>query len=166
MSSPCHSSGINLIDEGYVISGEKITYPVTQPAEAGRGRSDEVEKPGYSKAVFPLAKAGVVWPQFCFALLLGLVILLNYYDIMHTIYLYSHSLAVEGNPLMGYLLKADQRLALMIKMGVAVVFAIVMLIYARIHFKRAFLYTSLIALVYVLVALWHMTGIYITYWLT
>ncbi|NLF44454.1 MAG: hypothetical protein GX581_00110, partial [Syntrophomonadaceae bacterium] len=59
------------------------------------------------------------WPQLGLALLLGLVVLLNYYDIMHTIELCSAFMATEGNPFMRYLLRLSPELAIVLKMGSA-----------------------------------------------
>ena len=105
------------------------------------------------------------WPQLGLVLLLGLVVLLNYYDIMHTIELCSAFMATEGNPFMRYLLGLSPELAIVLKMGAAMLFALVMACYARINFRRALIYTSLITAVYLLAALWHVTGQWITGWL-
>lgn len=104
-------------------------------------------------------------PKIYLALLLMLVIALNYYDIMHTIYLYSSANVTEGNPFMGILLDTNPRLAVILKMSIAVVFAITMIIYSRIQLRRAYVITSVITLIYLIIAVWHMTGLYITNWL-
>ena len=104
-------------------------------------------------------------PKIYLALLLMLVIALNYYDIMHTIYLCSSANVTEGNPFMGILLDTNPRLTVILKMSIAVVFAITMIIYSRIQLRRAYVITSVITLIYLIIAVWHVTGLYITNWL-
>lgn len=97
-------------------------------------------------------------PKIYLALLLMLVIALNYYDIMHTIYLCSSANVIEGNPFMGFLLDASPRLAIVFKMGIAILFAFTMLVYSMIHFRRACMISSFIALIYLMLAAWHVSG--------
>ena len=105
-----------------------------------------------------------ICPKIYLALLLMLVVALNYYDIMHTIYLCSSANVTEGNPFMGFLLEANPILAVFLKMSITVVFAIIMMIYSMIHFRRAYIITSVIASIYLIIAAWHVTGLYITNW--
>ena len=98
--------------------------------------------------------------------MLGLIVVLNLYDMIHTFYLYSHSLAAEGNPLMGYLLEVSPDLALIFKMGMVLLFCLVMIVYAGTHCQRAMKITSLVASLYLLVAFWHITGRQILRWLS
>ncbi len=116
-------------------------------------------KPG----AFP-GKIAESYLPMALAVMVGLVILLNYYDIMHTIELCATLTATEGNPLIGYLLAIDPRLALIVKTGIGFLFAVTILIYAQTYFKRAFVCTSLVMLVYLLTAIWHMAGLRIMGW--
>lgn len=99
-------------------------------------------------------------------MLLFLIICLNLYDIIHTLQLIKKGLAVEGNPLMRYLLDANPIGAIILKMTVAVFFAAIVGIYARINFRRALNAAVLVAALYILVAAWHLTGFHITNWYT
>lgn len=138
--------------------------PVMQTASDRQGRCNKLEKPGYRKPELALVREGVSKPEFYLALLLSLIIILNYYDIMHTIALCASGAAMEGNPIMRFLLEKSPGLALVMKMGVVLLFSIVMLIYARTHLRRAFLITSLVTLVYLLVAIWHLAESQIPGW--
>jgi len=97
-------------------------------------------------------------------MLLFLIVCLNLYDIIHSLQLIKDGLAVEGNPLMRYLLETNPTGAIILKMAVAVLFAAMVGIYARINFQRALGAAILVAALYILVAAWHLTGIYITNW--
>ncbi|HNX29566.1 MAG TPA: DUF5658 family protein [Syntrophomonadaceae bacterium] len=112
-----------------------------------------------------LTEIAATRPKIYLALLLCLIMVLNYYDIMHTVYVYSSAAAAEGNPLMAALLNTSPRLAVSLKMAAAILFTIVMLAYSKKQFRRAFLISVLITFVYLLVALWHLFGMHITNWL-
>ncbi|MGI5881017.1 MAG: DUF5658 family protein [Syntrophomonadaceae bacterium] len=99
-----------------------------------------------------------IYPKIYLAMLLMLVIALNYYDIMHTIYLCSSANVTEGNPFMAFLLGTNPRLAIVFKMGIAILFAFTMLVYSMIHFRRACMISSFIALIYLMLAAWHVSG--------
>lgn len=112
-----------------------------------------------------LTEIAAMRPRIYLALLLCLIMLLNYYDIMHTVYVYSSAAAAEGNPLMAVLLDTSPRLAVILKMTMAILFAIVITVYSEMQFRRALLISVLIAFIYLMVALWHLFGMYVTYWL-
>ena len=97
-------------------------------------------------------------------MLLFLIIYLTLYDIIHTMLLIRAGLAVEGNPLMRYLLDTNPVGAVMLKITVAVFFVTVVAIYARINFQRALAASALVATLYSLLAVWHLTGLYLTTW--
>lgn len=97
-------------------------------------------------------------------MLLFLIIYLNLYDILHTMQLIREGLAVEGNPLMRYLLEKSPAGAVMLKMTVVAFFVTVVGIYARINFQRALVASALVAMLYSLVAIWHLTGLHLTTW--
>lgn len=94
-----------------------------------------------------------------------MLISLNYYDIVHTIYLCQQFPEVrEANPLMRYLLNTDFRTAITAKMAVVMFFILVMTVYSRQHFARSFIITGAIVLIYALVAGWHLVGMDLTIW--
>lgn len=98
-----------------------------------------------------------VQPQMYLTLLLILIVVLNYYDIMHTIYLCSSADIVEGNPFMGLLLKKSPSLAIVFKMGTAILFAVTMIIYSTKHFMCSFTISSFIAFIYLILTAWHVS---------
>jgi hypothetical protein len=102
--------------------------------------------------------------QLYLMMLLFLIIYLNLYDIIHTIQLIREGLAVEGNPLMRYLLEATPAGAVLLKVAVAAVFVTIITIYAQINFQRALAASALVATLYSLVAVWHLTGLHLTTW--
>lgn len=97
-------------------------------------------------------------------MLLFLIIYLNLYDIIHTMQLIREGLAVEGNPLMRYLLDTNPAGAVIFKITVAAFFVTVVIIYARMNFRRAMAASALVATLYSLVAIWHLTGLHLTTW--
>jgi|LSQX01.1.fsa_nt_gb hypothetical protein len=97
-------------------------------------------------------------------MLLFLIIYLNLYDILHTMQLIREGLAVEGNPLMRYLLEKSPAGAVMLKMTVVAFFVTVVGIYARKNFQRALAASALVATLYSLLAVWHLTGLCLTTW--
>jgi len=96
--------------------------------------------------------------------LLFLIICLNLYDIFHSLHLIRDGLAVEGNPIMRYLLERNPATAVIIKMAVAVFFAVIIVIYSLTHAKRALTIAMGVAVLYFLVTVWHLTGPQITNW--
>ena len=65
---------------------------------------------------------------------------------------------------MRYLLAANPAVAIVLKMTVAVFFASIVTIYAQINFQRALAASALVATLYSLVAVWHLTGLHLTTW--
>ncbi len=98
-----------------------------------------------------------VHPHMYLTLLLILIVVLNYYDIMHTIHLCSSTNIIEGNPFIRFLLQISPRLAIVFKMGVTILFAFTMLLYSTKHFMRTFIISSLIAFVYLVLTAWHVS---------
>lgn len=101
---------------------------------------------------------------FVLVLLLVLILCLNYYDIIHSLQLIREGLAVEGNPLMRYLLERNPAGAIIIKMTMAFFFAVIVGIYSLVNSRRALAAAILVAALYILLTAWHLTGLYITNW--
>lgn len=102
--------------------------------------------------------------QLSVLVLLILIVCLNFYDIMHSLQLIREGLAVEGNPLMRYLLERNPAGAIIIKMIMAFFFAVIIGIYSLVNCRRALAAAILVAALYILVTAWHLTGLQITTW--